>query len=339
MKKSKTNNGKTFWLGFMLIAGAIPSTAQEKLEIQITKEDGVSRTIEVDRDIEELNLRGLTSITLPNGLTNLEVLDLDGNYQLTNVTLPGGLTNLVQLKLSHNQLTSLILPDGLTNLEYLDLSFTRLTSLILPDGLTNLKELLLYNQLSSLTLPEGLTNLEYLNLGNRLTSLTLPEGLTNLEELDLSYNRLTSLTLPKGLTNLKYLDLRHNQLRNLFLSPDTASRHKRLNLYIEDNPWMRIRQLVGLNIEFVVGPEHYGISDYDLPASPKISQVENGWEISWDAGVLQIAASVDGPWHDVNLQSPVKLQRHLISSIPAEFFRVRSKEQWIDVERRILPLK
>ena len=306
MKKSKTNNRKAFWLGFMLIAGAIPTTAQEKLEIQITKEDGVSRTIEVDRDIEELNLRssGLTSITLPEGLTNLEVLDLSGNTQLTNVTLPGGLTNL----------------------EYLDLSLTRLTSLILPEGLTNLKELWLFNRLTSFTLPEGLTNLEYLNLGNRLTSLTLPEGLTNLEELNLSYNRLTSLTLPDGLTNLKYLDLRYNQLTNLFLSPDTASHHFWLNLYIEDNPWMRIRrQPVGMNIEFDVGHEHYGISYYDLPASPKISQVENGWEISWDAGVLQIAASVDGPWHDVNLQSPVKLQRHLISSIPAEFFRVRAE--------------
>ncbi len=90
---------------------------------------------------------------------------------------------------------------------------------------------------------------------------------------------------------------------------------------------MRIRQLVGLNIEFVVGPEHYGISDYDLPASPKISQVGNGLEISWDDGVLQSSADVDGPWRDVNLRSPVKLRWLLIFSIPAEFFRVRSKEQ------------
>ena len=304
MKKSKTNNGKTFWLGFMLIAGTIPATAQEKLEIQITRL-GVPRTIEVDRDIEELNLR---------------------SSELTSITLPDGLTNLKRLFLPQNQLTSFTLPDGLTNLEYLDIRHNQLIKFTLPEGLTNLRELDLGgNKLSSLTLPEGLTNLEYLNLGNRLTSLTLPEGLTNLEELDLSYNRLASLTLPKGLTNLKYLDLRYNQLRNLFLSPDTASRHERLELFIKDNPWMRIRQLVGLNIEFLVGPEHYGISDYDLPASPKISQVGNGLEISWDDGVLQSSADVDGPWRDVHLPSPVSLRRLLISSLPAEFFRVRAE--------------
>ncbi len=297
------NNGKVILAGLAMFANAIPTSAQEKLEIQITK-DGVPQTIEVDRDIEELDFAGsgLTSIILPEGLTSLKDLNLSGN-----------------------ELTSFTLPNGLTNLEYLDLRFTRLTSLILPDGLTNLKELWLFNRLTSLTLPEGLTNLEYLNLGNRLTSLTLPEGLTNLEELDLSYNRLTSLTLPKGLTNLKYLDLRYNQLTNLFLSPDTASRHKRLELFIEDNPWMRIRQPVGMDIEFFVGPDHYGISDYDLPASPKISQVGNGWEISWDDGVLQSAVDVDGPWQDVHLPSPVKLRWLLISSIPAEFFRVRAE--------------
>ena len=306
MTKNKIQNNLKAWItGLAMFANAISASAQEKIEIQITRL-GIPRTIEVDRDIETLDL---------------------SQSELTSIILPEGLTNLESLKLNSNPLTSLTLPNGLTNLEYLDLRLTRLTSLILPEGLTNLKELWLFDRLTSLTLPEGLTNLEYLNLGNRLTSLTLPEGLMNLEELNLSYNRLTSLTLPDGLTNLKYLDLRYNQLTNLFLSPDTASRHERLELFIEDNPWMRIRQPVGMDIEFFVEPEHYGISYYDLPASPKISQVENGWEISWDNGVLQIAASVDGPWHDVNLQSPVKLQRHLISSIPAEFFRVRSKEQ------------
>ena len=78
MKKSKTNNGKTFWLGFMLIAGAIPATAQQRLEIEVTR-FGVSRTIEVVWDIEELDFArsGLTSITLPEGLTNLEYLEKD----------------------------------------------------------------------------------------------------------------------------------------------------------------------------------------------------------------------------------------------------------------------
>ena len=330
MTKNKIqNNGKTFWLGFMLIVGAIPTTAQEKLEIEITRL-GVPRIIEVDRDIRQLNLieSGLTSITLPEGLTSLKDLNLSGN-QLTNLTLPDGLMSLKTLDLRRNLLTSLTLPEGLTNLETLGLSENRLTSLTLPDGLPNLEDLLLHsNQLTSFTLPEGLTNLWGLYLyNNQLTNFTLPEGLTSLEWLNLENNELTSFTLPKRLTNLHRLYLGGNQLTNLFLPPDTASRHEHLRLFIEDNPWMRISQLVGMNIEFDVGTEHYGISDYDLPASPKISQVENGLEISWRDGVLQASADVDGPWHDVHLPSPVKLRWLLISSIPAEFFRVRGKEQ------------
>ena len=57
-----------------------PLAAQEKLEIQVVKQDGVSETIEVDRNIEHLSAndrvlgRGLTSIILPEGLTNLKSL-------------------------------------------------------------------------------------------------------------------------------------------------------------------------------------------------------------------------------------------------------------------------
>ena len=92
---------------------------------------------------------------------------------------------------------------------------------------------------------------------------------------------------------------------------------------------MKIRQPYGINIRFTdVGVRYHRISYYSVPSSPKISQVGNGLEISWHGdGVLQSSADVDGPWQDVHLPSPVKLRQLLISSIPAEFFRVRSKEQ------------
>ena len=279
MTKNK-NNGKAILAGLAMFANAIPASAQERLEIQVTETNGVSRTIEVDRDIEELDFAGsgLTSITLPEGLTSLKDLNLSSN-QLTNFALPNGLTNLRELWLFENQLTSLALPEGLTNLEDLRLSG---------------------NQLTNFTLPEELTNLKYLLIdGNQLTRLTLPDGLTNLKDLNLSTNQLTSLTL----------------------SPDTASHHFWLNLWIEGNPWMRIRWPVGLNISvrFDVGPEHYSISYYDI----LISRVENGLEIFWDVGVLQTSANIEGPWKDVIASSPLRVN----PSLSSEFFRVRSKEQ------------
>ena len=136
------NKGKSVLAGLAMFANAIPTSAQERLEIQVTETNGVSRTIEVDWNIRQLDLyySGLTSIILPEGLTNLETLGLSHN-QLTNLILPEGLTNLEYLDLYKNQLTSLTLPEGLTSLEGLDLDGNELTSLTLPNGLTNFDQL------------------------------------------------------------------------------------------------------------------------------------------------------------------------------------------------------
>ena len=66
----------------------LQSTAQETVEIRYTQY-GVSHTVEVDRNIRQLDLSGnqLRSFTLPNGLTNLELLDLTGSEQLTSLAL------------------------------------------------------------------------------------------------------------------------------------------------------------------------------------------------------------------------------------------------------------
>ena len=148
---------------------------------------------------------------------NARKLDFSDN-RLTSLTLPEGLTNLEDLNLDGNQLTSFTLPSGLTNLEDLDLDNNLLTSLTLSEDLTSLKDLTLAtNQLTSLTLPEGLTDSWELDISNnQLTSLTLPEALTDLGSLDLSGNQLTSFTLPAGL-RLRELDLRNNPIEQLLV--------------------------------------------------------------------------------------------------------------------------
>ncbi len=346
--------------------------AQQRLEIEVTR-FGVPRTIEVDRYIQELDLResGLTSIALPNGLTNLEwmylhdnqltnftlpaglrdlrVLELSGNH-LTNITLPKGLPNLQYLYLSGNELQSLSLTAGLRELEQLNLSSNQLTSITLPAGLTSLDHLnLSSNQLTSFTLSAGLTHLRFLNLSqNQLTNFTFLAGLTRLSHLDLFGNQLMSLTLPDRLPNLKSLILSGNQLTNLTLPKDSSQekygsswgRPFNLSLLIDNVPLRSLRipaRLEGKVLLYTNSSDSRGHLDTDSlplldityyvpPVELEISWVGNDLEISWnDNGVLQIATSVDGPWHDVNLESPIKLQRHFISSIPAEFFRVRAE--------------
>ena len=105
-----------------------------------------------------------------------DVADLDfSNFGLTSITLPEGLTNLKTLNRGDNDLMSLTLPNDLTNLEELYLWGNSLKIFYLPNGLTELKELnLKRNRLHFLTLPNDLTNLKTLSLSdNRLNSLVL----------------------------------------------------------------------------------------------------------------------------------------------------------------------
>ena len=57
-------NGKTWIVGLALFASAIPAMAQETVEIRYTRDD-VSHTIEVNRDIWQLDLDLLEPTSVP----------------------------------------------------------------------------------------------------------------------------------------------------------------------------------------------------------------------------------------------------------------------------------
>ncbi len=126
------------------------------------------------------NLQGL------NMATNLVSLNLNGNG-LTSLTLPAGLTNLKTLYLTQNSLQEIIFPTDLANLETLYLTYNNFSELSLPKGMTNLKTLSIRdNRLRKLTLPEGMIHLRrlYLN-GNPINRLAVPQGM-NIDNLRIS---------------------------------------------------------------------------------------------------------------------------------------------------------
>ena len=266
-------------------------------------------------NLEDLNLDGnqLTSFTLPSGLTSLKDLDLDNN-QLTSFTLPEDLTSLKDLTLATNQLTSLNLPENLSVWRWLDLSGNQLTSLTLPTGLSSLVLDLSGNQLTSLTLPEDLTDSWELDLSdNQLISLTLSEGLTSLGSLDLENNRLDSLTLPKGLTDLWELDLSGNQLTSLTLPAGLRLRV----LDLRNNPIEQLLVPEGRNIDNL---ELHGFSKEDIERYT--SSDWDGWVvILFSGGVLQYTENLSsGEWEDVpNAISPFRISPTVAAQ---RFFRV-----------------
>ena len=150
---------------------------------------------------------GLTSLTLPSGVTKIGGNAFYGCSGLTSLTLPSSVTWIGDSAfLGCSGLTSLTIPSGVTeiggNAFY---GCSGLTSLTLPSGVTEIGNWAFYgcSGLTSLTLPSGVTEIG----GNAfygcsgLTSLTLPSGVTEIGgNAFLSCSGLTSLTLPSGVT-------------------------------------------------------------------------------------------------------------------------------------------
>ena len=278
--------------------------AQPTLTIQ-GERAGAAFEIQFPADVADLDFSNfeLTSITLPEGLTNLKTLDLSNN-DLLSLTLPDGLTELEELYLYRNRLHFLTLPNDLINLKTLNIDNNKLNSLVLPKGLANLETLNLnHNNLRSVIFLERLGNLNRLYLGdNRLTSLTLPAGLANLTTLNLNSNRLTSLTLPEGLMGLKILDLRYNPIEKLFMHTSLGDLFTRLNIHYD-----RV-----IPNDFVT---------YYAPPVLTISRMDGVLEITWNGGVLQSTTDLFGEWQDLeSAESPLRI---LFPSEAMRFFRLR----------------
>ena len=143
---------------------------------------------------------GLTSLTLPVGITSIGEFAFSGCSGLTSLTLPAGITSIGEYAFyGCSGLTSLTLPAGITSIG--DDTFygcSGLTSLTLPAGITSIGEYAFSrcSGLTSLNLPAGITSIDkYAFSGcSRLTSLTLPAGITSIGEFAFSYcSGLTSI--------------------------------------------------------------------------------------------------------------------------------------------------
>ena len=110
----------------------------------------------------------------------------DGCSGLTSLTLPAGITEIGKgAFLGCSGLTSLTLPAGITSIGYEAFSWcSGLTSLTLPASITEIGDGAFSgcSGLTSLTLPAGITSIgDYAFSGcSGLTSLTLPAGITSI---------------------------------------------------------------------------------------------------------------------------------------------------------------
>ena len=156
---------------------------------------------------------GLTSLTLPSGVTLIGEDAFLGCSGLTSLTLPSGVTSIGEDAFRGcSGLTSLTLPSGVTSIGNSTFSgCSGLTSLTLPSGVTSIGVSTFSgcSGLTSLTLPSGVTSIgSYAFEGcSGLTSLTLSSGVTSI-----GYSAFS------GCSGLKYIRCQINDEIETYLS-------------------------------------------------------------------------------------------------------------------------
>ena len=321
MTKQKTQITIKFWK--TIIAVAILQTQAELLTVQYTKEDGSSHTRLVEDDIEVMFFTGLKSITLPEGLKNLRILDVY-NGSLTNISLPERLSNLEFLSIRDNQLTNLSLPEDLPNLAELFLTGNQLTSLSFPKRLVNLRYLSINtNPLTSLKLPEDLaknTDERFMFDSNAFFGINdfylfgfVLSRSPNLERLSVHYEmREFSITQRLENENAKYayatIPAAKELIKNESLDSDGFFKVD-VKIDSEDNRFVSDSVLIKV---------------YGAPPTIRLIPREDGLiEIVWRDCILQKSPTIDGPWAKATFIGEFRLLRFPSQSKPSEFFRVK----------------
>ena len=152
---------------------------------------------------------GLTSLTIPSGVTSIGDKAFRGCSRLTSLTIPSGVTSIGDWAFSGcSGLTSLTIPSSVTSIgNYAFYGCSGLPSLTLPSGVTSIGNYTFYGcrGLTSLTLPSSVTSIgnDAFTGCSGLTSLTLPSGVTSIGNYAFYGCRgLTSMTIPSGVTSI-----------------------------------------------------------------------------------------------------------------------------------------
>ena len=158
-------------------------------------------------DYAFVDCSGLTSMTIPSGVTSIGEGTFCDCSGLTSLTIPSGVTSISDYAFSGcSGLTSLTIPSGVTSIgDYVFYDCSGLTSLTLPSCVTSIgrEAFRSCSGLTSLTIPSCVTEIgESAFEGcSGLTSLTIPSGVTSIGDWAFyGCSGLTSLTIPSGVT-------------------------------------------------------------------------------------------------------------------------------------------
>ncbi len=179
----------------------------------------------VNLEILWLHFNDISDLSPLAGLTNLQHLYLNSNFQISDLSPLSGLINLKTLRVhcddtfwaGYGHINDLTPIAGLVNLEHLDMCGHQISDLTPLAGMSKLKELWLrYNQITDIDVLSNMANLDTLIIShNKINNISSLSGLTNLYDIEIMGNQISDLTPLSGLTNLEWLQLNDNLIQDI----------------------------------------------------------------------------------------------------------------------------
>ena len=211
--------------------------------IEITGCDKSAESVEIPAEIDGLPVtiigefafsgcKGLTSITIPDGVTSIGEETFSDCINLTSVTIPDSVksiggqaftkTKWLYLKREETPLVTINgilidgqtatgevnIPDSVTSIGERAFNYCiGLTSVTIPDSVTSIGRCAFYGckGLTSVTIPDSVTSIgSYAFYGCKgLTSVTIPDSVTRIETGAFCYSNLISVIIPDGVTEIR----------------------------------------------------------------------------------------------------------------------------------------
>jgi hypothetical protein len=226
---SRKNKIIVLWIALLLTA-IIPAFAQNANDFKtdgkgtITKYDGRDNKIVIPAKIGNEQITaigdsafknmGLTSVTIPNSITNIGESAFYGCTSLTSVILGNNVNYIGDGAFQNNKLTSVIFGsnvnhigvDSFQNNELIVVNFGNNVNYIGDGAFQN-------NELTVVNIPNSVTYIgDRAFSGNKLTKVTIGSSVKNIGEKAFSGNKLTSVIIPNSVINIGDEAFEGNQL-------------------------------------------------------------------------------------------------------------------------------
>ena len=151
----------------------------------------------------------LTSINIPNSVTNIGKWALMGCKSLTNINIPNSVTNIGYCAFCDcSSLTSINIPNSVTNIgDYALMGCKSLTNINIPNSVTNIGKMAFRGckSLININIPNSVTNIgNWAFAGCRsLTSINIPNSVTNIGNGAFQECRkITKIIIPSSVVNM-----------------------------------------------------------------------------------------------------------------------------------------